>query len=719
MDAREFPDPPTEDPNGQRRWVKPQVSLAGAADPSTTTVIRRTGSRRHTARGRAVTGQEATAAGFGAAGATAPDAVADGPDSLFGESDGGWKPSGSRRAAAAADGAAAPGGPDGPEGPDGLGGRRIGGARRRGPGSRRRWPLVVVGVAVLLIACGAVLAYQVMKVKSDLASTSNDLTAVQDAATSGDIPTAKARLSRVIDSAHAARSHSAGPVWWAASYIPFAGPNLRTSRQLVLSLADLADGPLTDMVSVSDTISPDSLIKDSTIDVPTLVKDRPTLLRAAAGVATVDKRMQSLPSAHLVGPVATARTQAVTKIAKLDKLLSGMADALTVGPEMLGANGTRTYFLAFQNNAEIKSTGGLLGVYGILTADHGKITLVHTGSNDELKNFKKPVVDFGPEYNANYGSLFPGSLWSNGNSSPNFPYAGQTWATMYERQTGTHIDGVIGVDPEMLADLVRATGPITLSDGTKVGGDSVAKLVEVDAYADFHDSSTNSDERSARKDFLKEVADTAFHTALSSNVKPKPLVTELNTAAKGGHLQIWTPIASEMTILRKGGLTGEMYQGTAPYASVVLNNVSGAKLEYYLQRNVSYTLGSCSAGRRPGQIQIGLTNLAPPGLPRFVWQRIDAPPGSYPQGQDVLQLSVYLTDGAKLVNVMVNGKAVDFTRGTELGHPRIMMWVFPTPGQPLTVTVNTDEPATSAKPIVPAQPMARPQQTEIKAAACG
>jgi hypothetical protein len=173
-----------------------------------------------------------------------------------------------------------------------------------------------------------------------------------------------------------------------------------------------------------------------------------------------------------------------------------------------------------------------------------------------------------------------------------------------------------------------------------------------------------------------------------------------------------------MAILRKGGLTGEMYQGKAPFAGVVLNNVSGAKLEYYLERDVSYTLGGCTAGRRPGQIQIGLTNTAPAGLPRFVWQRIDMPPGTYPQGQDRLQLTVYLTDGAKLVNALINGKPAAVTQGSELGHPRVTMWVYPTPGQPLTVTINTDEPISPAAPVVPAQPMARPQNTRVQADPC-
>ncbi|WP_396229763.1 DUF4012 domain-containing protein, partial [Frankia sp. CpI1-P] len=57
---------------------------------------------------------------------------------------------------------------------------------------------------------------------------------------------------------------------------------------------------------------------------------------------------------------------------------------------MLGANGPRTYFIAFQNNAEIKGTGGLLGVFGVLTANHGKVDLVRTASNTELRDFPLP-----------------------------------------------------------------------------------------------------------------------------------------------------------------------------------------------------------------------------------------------------------------------------------------------------------------------------------------
>lgn len=557
------------------------------------------------------------------------------------------------------------------------------------------------------------LAIQVLLVRSDLDDVPQRLSALQDSAIDGDVPTAKASLAQVSDSTHDARSHSAGPVWWLGSKLPVVGRSLHTSRELVVALDSLTNGPLADLVSVADKLDPDTLVQDGTVNVAALVETRPAILRGATQVAAVDQDVRRLPTKGLLGPVENARTEAVDKIGKLTSLLNGAAEAVRVAPAMLGADGPRTYFLAFQNNAEAKATGGLLGVYGVLTADHGKIDLVKTGSNQELKDFRFGVLDLGPEYNANYGVLFPQSLWSNGNSSPHFPYAAQTWATMYERQFGTHVDGVLAVDPEMLSHLLRATGPIKLADGRSVGADSIVKLVEVDAYAEYDGA------RNDRKNFLREVADLAFHTALGGHVPARDLLEQLGDAGSTGHIQVWSRNEREMTVLRDADLTGEIYQGTAPYAGVVLNNVSGAKLDYYLDRKVTFTLGSCTAaGRRPGHVEVTLTNTAPPGLPTFVTDRIDAPRGTYPVGQSRLQLSVYLTDGAKLVNVTLNGQAVDITRGTELGHPKITMWVLPTPGQPLTVTVETDEPVSPDEPIIPTQPLHRPQTTEVRLTPC-
>ncbi|WP_044883454.1 MULTISPECIES: DUF4012 domain-containing protein [Frankia] len=570
--------------------------------------------------------------------------------------------------------------------------------------SRRRRRFTVAGVVVvggLILLAAGVLVGQVLWVRSDLAGAPDKLGVLQDRALDGDVPAARQTLAQVGAATGRARSHSAGPVWWLGSKLPFVGSSLGTTRELVVSLDDLADGPLANLVAVADKINPDTLVRDGTVDLAALDEAREPIINGSTEVSVASRRVQSLPSTGLLGPVRQARSEAVEKIGKLSSLLDGAAEAVRIGPGMLGANGPRTYFIAFQNNAEIKGTGGLLGVFGVLTANHGKVDLVRTASNTELRDFPLPVVDLGPEFNQNYGPLFPGAIWSNANSSPHFPYAGRTWAAMYEHQFGTHIDGVIAADPEMLAHLLRATGPVPLPDGRVATADNVARIVEVDAYAEY------DGKRSDRKDFLRGVAEAAFHAALNGKAPSRKLLAELGDAGRAQRLQIWSPRAEEMAGLRQAHLTGEMYQGPAPYAGIVLNNVSGAKLDYYLDRNISYTLGTCNGDHRSGRIAVKLTNEAPSNLPTFVTDRIDAPRGTYPPGQSRLQLSIYMTEGAEITGVALDGKQINFNSGTELGHPRITMWIYPTPRLPLEVTVNTREPVRYEMPIVPIQPMAR------------
>src|SRR6185437_16558381 len=46
---------------------------------------------------------------------------------------------------------------------------------------------------------------------------------------------------------------------------------------------------------------------------------------------------------------------------------------VTIFPKLLGYNGTQTYLILFQNNAELRPGGGFIGSYGLVSFDHGKM----------------------------------------------------------------------------------------------------------------------------------------------------------------------------------------------------------------------------------------------------------------------------------------------------------------------------------------------------------
>ena len=134
---------------------------------------------------------------------------------------------------------------------------------------------------------------------------------------------------------------------------------------------------------------------------------------------------------------------------------------------MLGADGPRTYLVVFQNNAEARGTGGLIGAYAVISASKGAVTVERLGSVADLASLTAPALNLGPDYQALYGSD-PG-LWVNVNMSPHFPYAAQLMAAMWQRQFGTSLDGVIATDPVALSYLLQ--GDRAGEAGRRVAGD--------------------------------------------------------------------------------------------------------------------------------------------------------------------------------------------------------------------------------------------------------
>jgi len=117
------------------------------------------------------------------------------------------------------------------------------------------------------------------------------------------------------------------------------------------------------------------------------------LQQASAGKASV--AAAAIPSGGYLTPVQTARDQLQSQTAELSSLLTNTSDAATLLPPMLGADGPRNYFIAFQNNTEVRATGGLVGSFGILHTDHGRASMTTMGSDADLRNSPTDAVNLG------------------------------------------------------------------------------------------------------------------------------------------------------------------------------------------------------------------------------------------------------------------------------------------------------------------------------------
>jgi hypothetical protein len=506
--------------------------------------------------------------------------------------------------------------------------------------------------------------------------------------------------------AEAARLTS-GPTWWLLTHVPFVGDEARTVQGLAGGAAELT-AVLTDVAQAGTPFlaGRSSSLYDARDLLSGLRAAAPVLDDAVARLARTDARLAATPERTGVDAIDQARQTVLRAVGELRDGLAAAATTAAVLPPMLGLDGPRRYFLAFQTNAEARGTGGLVGAFGVLKADGGKIGITRLSANNALPPSPRPVVDFGQDYRSRYGEG-PLRVLSVSNLSPHFPYAARTWTALWQRQKGERLDGAIALDPVGLSHLLRLVGPVTVPGGQRVTSENVVDLTERVAYDRYTDPAE-------RKRFLIAVAEAVDRALTRASTDPLKALPVLTAMTKERRLQVWSRHAAEQRHLSAVPLGGTLTTEPGPYAGLVVNNSAGGKLDYYLNRSLDYDIGPCREGTRSSSVRVRLTNDVPTGrLPTYVTGRLDSPGRPQEPGSNLTWISLYAAVGAKLRGAWVDGEPAQVIMQTERSHPVFSIVLEFAPRQSRTVRLDLTEPVSVRPPVVPEQPLVRPQQTRI------
>ncbi|MHA0286113.1 DUF4012 domain-containing protein [Mycobacterium sp. C3-094] len=572
-----------------------------------------------------------------------------------------------------------------------------------------------VFVALIVVALGCWVTIGAFQARSHLDSARASAIAAKDQLLEADTKAAAASASDARSSAQAARDATHSVAWNIVSALPWVGSPFKAGQQITDVVLGLAADVLQPATDVGVTISPDQLYKDGRVNVELLRSQEPQLSRLAADATRLNNAAGAITDPRYVSLISDARSQLQNQIADLTSVLENTALAARLVPSMMGADGPRTYFMGFQTNAEARGTGGLLGGFGIIRFDKGTPTVDTLASNNDLDDAIAPV-DLGPEYDKMYGYANAFTDFRNSNLSPHFPYAAQIWQSMWAVETGTTVDGVIAIDPVALSYILGAVGPITLADGQSVSKDNVVELTESTAYQRF------PEDQLARKQYLQDIAN-AVVTKITGPVKsPRQLLDALGKAVGERRIAIWSSVPEEQKLLEETPLAHTIPDDAAPFAAVVINNLGGNKLDYYLRSQIEYAADACKGDTRASTVTVKLTNTVPDEpLPDYVASIAGLSPNvqiQVPRGTNITSVRLFATKGAKLSAAILNGERVPAIIGTERGHPVFEVQVIIPPGQPADVSFQLSEPITPGMPRVPSQPMVETVAPEVKVPVC-
>jgi hypothetical protein len=517
----------------------------------------------------------------------------------------------------------------------------------------------LVVVVVVLLVGAAWTGVQGWQAKGHLQVAAGLFVQLRQQISRADVIGARGTLATLQVETKAARESTDGIGWSMTSRLPFVGDDLRAVRTVSAVLDDLATDGLPALLDVASALDPATLSpRNGRIDLTAMTTAAP---RIAAGLAVIRRARQSVAGIRTEGLVVrlgVAVTQLSDGLGEADRLVGTADRAARLLPGMLGAKGPRTYLLLFQNNAEVRATGGMPGAYLVIKADRGAIKMIDQGTAaGDLKEFDKPVRPLSNDLIGLYTdrpALFPADV----NLTPDFPTAAALVRAMYQERTGVAVDGVMATDPVALSYLLRVTGSVKLPEGEPLTSENAVRVLLSEAYAKY----PNPVDQDA---YFAGAARASFEALVNSQGNSAGLVEEVARSAGERRLLVWSADQREEAGIAGTVLEGRLpdNDGMRPTVGVFLNDGGGAKLSYYLHQSAALTVGDCEInGSRELHLKFTIGSSAPgSGLPAYVTGlALSGDPHT-----SRTNVMVFSPIGGGVVSVALDGKALQFGTGLE------------------------------------------------------
>jgi hypothetical protein len=558
----------------------------------------------------------------------------------------------------------------------------------------RRVVLAVVAVAVLaLLGCLAVGALAARDARAHALDA-------QRAAADGDLDAAVAATRAAADDAGRADAALTAPPVRVLVWLPWVGDDLRAVGDLAAATHLALDGAAVPLLEVAgDLAAAQADAPPGTVDVEALRAAAPHAEEAAAASARARRVVDAVQTETLLAALHDPAVQAVDAVVALDEGAQATATGLRIAPGALGADGPRTYLLAFQNLAEARPTGGIVGAWGLVTADRGTLVLESTGTNDEIENLRTTPRRLPEEVTDLYGTGM--GLSQNVNLSPHFPLGAQLLTDLWVAQGRPAPDGVVALTPVALGRLLEATGPVDTPQ-VQLDAATVVDVVQAQAYSRF------ADDEPARQAYLGVVAAAAFGAVTAADPADPGVRAALGESAGDRHLQVWVRDEEVQAALDGLELTGSVPEGSGrSEVRLDVTNSDASKLDHYLRLAAS---SRCD----PGPVVEVVLSLegVPAEVPEYVTNKLD---GADPRSHQVV-LGLRLPPTRGLDGVQVDGVDVPVQLGTERGWSVVRLPVdVPADGSAtVTALLNGDAQA----PALVAQPLTHAPVLEPGRARC-
>lgn len=378
--------------------------------------------------------------------------------------------------------------------------------------------------------------------------------------------------------------------------------------------------------------------------------------------------------------------------------LDEIADMADKASQFLGTKEDKRYLLIFQNNAEMRGSGGFVGSYALIDMRDGKIRNMEIpggGSYDTKAGLLEKIY-------TPYPLQLLGARWRfwDANWWPDWPASARKLQWFYEHSGGASVDGVIAFTPTVMEELLRVLGPIDLPDygltitaenffpvvqeitEEKLTGEKTPKKI----IGDLMDRIVAELPRRLNKENL-----TALARSAENDLKGKQILFYFND-----------PVLQDK--IEELGWDGSMRSTGRDYLSVVNTNIGGGKSDRKIKEKIEHEAQILPDGSVIDSLSITRTHEGSKdekyvGANNVDWMRIYVPRGSEllgSAGWNAPDPSLFKTAEESYRQdsdlAAENAAVIDAASGTRIyqenDHTVFANWSQVKPGESATVTLR-------------------------------
>jgi hypothetical protein len=355
------------------------------------------------------------------------------------------------------------------------------------------------------------------------------------------------------------------------------------------------------------------------------------------------------------------------------------------------------YLVLFQNDTELRPSGGFLGSFAEVTIQNGYPIAMDFETNIyKLDKAFTDVITVDP----------PDPLlkiiekWAmrDSNWAADFKDAAQKVEWFYQQEGGRGVDGVIAINTRVAEDLLKLTGPIEMPEyNTTITAENFLPVVQYKVEKEYFENPENFPANEP-KSILKDMAPKLLEKAMA--VDKRALYQLFDDALAEKNLLFYFRNPDLQKIAEEQNWAGRIrYDAAKDYLYIVNANVGGKKSSRNIDEKVSYSVVTKT---REATLEITRTHKGT---------------GEWPDGENKNYMRVLVPKGSELIFGQLNGVVItdEVDVSEESGLTSFGLWVNTAPGSvsSLTLTYRLSLNAYPSALRVQHQPGANPDQMSV------